>query len=242
MNPLRIFGQTTPFIPPSLDVFEKKAPRSTFFGRLPYLSFFENWFKYPFLVSSRFLVSLVVSITLAWLTVSPAYQNFAQEQLIDRYLPEIELEIKQDANTGNWLDDFLNNTTNTVTNAQQAGERKIVRTIAYETLAGEVFLLLRWVIIYLIYSALFWLLGTDIGSLEKLALQNQANLGNLSKVILNKIQAQADFLYSRQAIHPNDYQNIQALSQKALKHRQPLTDSELDYLLNFLAQTHRPGN
>jgi hypothetical protein len=238
MNPFQTLGQFTPFVPPDLAQFERKAPTSTLLGRLPYLSLFENWFKYPILVTGRAIVSIIITIFLAGLTLSPTYQTFIQENIIDRWLPQIELKIEQGSDSGNLIEDFWNNATGTFTNAKSVAEREVIRNATYQALAGESFVIVRGIVIFLLYSLLFWLFGTNISSLEKLALQRQANLGLIAKSLLHQTRKQADYWQSQRLIPPTEYQNLTQVLSKALDAKKPLSQEEIDYLCHFhLAQT-----
>lgn len=232
MNIIRLIGQFTPFVLPSLEKFEQKAPQSTIFSRLPYLSFFENWLKYPVLLLGRLIVGLLITVWLASLTLQPAYQNFVQQQ-IDSQMPSLSLQISQNNNTGNLWDDFWNNTSGTVQNAQQVLEREFWRNTVNLVLSSEAFVIFRGLVILLLYSSLFLLFGNDINSIEKKALRLQSSLGNLAKLFLLKMKDKADYLATNQLVHPQEYQQISRLIARGLGNKQNLSKQEVDYLANF---------
>lgn len=232
MQIIRLIGQFTPFISPSLDRFEKKAVQSSFLSRLPYLSFFENWAKYPVLLFGRLVLALLLTSWLTSLTLQPAYQNLVQQQL-DRYLPSLSFEIDQSTKTGNLWQDFWKNAGSTVQHSQQVLERQFWRNIVHLILVSEAFVIFRGIVIFFLYSLLFLVFGNDIGSVEKRALRFQASLGQLARSFLYKIQSQADYLFQNQLLSPQDHQKLKTLIAKGLDKRQSLSAQEIDDLSNF---------
>ncbi len=233
MNIFRTIGQFTPFISPELDTFGEKALQKTIVSNLPYFNLFENLFKYPVLVIGRLVVALIVSIFLAMLTLGESYQEVVQINIIDRFLPKIEIQITEPPQTGNFLQDWWQGVTATTQNFQAVVEREVWRNLAFQILAGEVFVVLRCFVFLVLYFSLFWVFGTNIASLEKNALQHQAMLGLLAKSILYKMQTKLNYFNLNQMLSKQESENIQKAITKCFDPKQTITKEEIEQIANF---------
>ena len=236
MNPLRLVGQFTPFIAPELEPFGQKAIAKTPFSHLPYGQFLERLAKYPGLVVGRLIVALAVCIFLSSLTLQAEYQNWVQTQIIDRFWPAINLnlELPNQSSWTNFWTDWNNSLSNLANNTKLAVERELWRKFSFEVLAGPSLVWLRGLGIFLIYSWLFWLFGTNIATLERKALQHQATLGWLAKSMLYKLQTKVNYWRMQQLGPKDSLDRLENIIHKAFQPKQTLTEEEIREISEFI--------
>lgn len=172
----------SPFFAPDMNRFYKNNYRlPNKFNKIPY----------PFLSLGRLLLSILVVYALIIISLgNPSYKEIIDREIINKNLvTPTKKPLPVDSNI-NPIQSQLDNISNTIKNevdfAIESTKITTSRYILGELFYGHLGLIIRVLLVYLVYSFLFYLFGNRISQRERKARTNMVDMTKIGQIILNK--------------------------------------------------------
>jgi hypothetical protein len=248
------FWQFTPIGKISAQTLEKKLSKDPIRLFIPTIPLPAIEIKYLGIQFGRLIFSIFLSIILSLLISSNPVQNAFEAQVIDRYLPKLELpfanlKLNLDTNTNNFDKFFSNNINNFGANLKQIGEeinsspkqienyvkREFWRRFWYNFVVGGGIIgqILRGLFFYLLISILYKNNKTDWKSLEREIAKQKFDLAKLSESILGALAQNFDKIVATNQFSSEQIQILQNLIFDP-NHNKKFTADQFELLIKAL--------
>jgi len=190
---------TTPFVSPSPKHFANRAAQQGVLGTIPvvgsvvrtvpFVGFFDDRLKYPFLTIGRFFVSLSVTIILSQLTLSQPWKDVVEVNILPVVAPApTKTEFQE---TGNFFNDNSKKLQIETEFLINQGINQLNRSSWREALSGTIALPFRFAGFYVFIYFLYLLFGNTIPQLERKYLKKSGNLADFGKDAILMLEALA---------------------------------------------------
>jgi len=217
MNWVRDIGAATPFVSPSPQRFQYNAIKDGSIGSIPglgvavktipFFGFFDDRLKYPLLVAARLIVSLVITTVIAQFTLSAAWQDVVENQIIPVIAPAPEKAAFKE--TGNFFEDSARRLQIETQFLTDQAAHLSYTSVIIESLTGTIGLPFRFVAVYLCIFLLYLVFGNTIPQQERKYLKRAGELAHLGQELVQVIVAAVNPV----TLNPQDARRLERIQQ-----------------------------
>jgi hypothetical protein len=233
---LQSLASLTPFVRPHIEIFLNNADKKGLIGKYPVIGniidvvapfkWVDNKLKYPLLTLGRVIVALLlVGSVMSYTTYNEDFKNFADQTIISRFTTK-----PKDANVPKF--DGLNGlkegiTTMVSENVRYATEstaHNLKQSILGQVLYGAIGAFPRGLIVFILWSLLFYLFGNSISQREQKAFETNRPYREIGKIFVDNFEVFNTYIQNDPKIDPKLKESISA---KISEKKAPISKEDL---------------
>jgi hypothetical protein len=234
----------TPFVRPHIEIFLNNADKKGLLGRYPIignlidvlapLKWIDNKLKYPLLTLGRILIAtLLVVAVMNYTTYNPQFKSFVDNSVITRFTQKPKpAEIPKFEGLGGLKEGVSIMVSENVRYATESTTHNFKESVLAQGLYGAIGAFPRGLLVFIIWSVLFYLLGNSIGQREQKAFETNRPYRELGKIFVDNFEVFNNYIQNDPKIDPRIKESINA---KISSNKSPISKDELMAVVSQLA-------
>lgn len=240
---LQSLASLTPFFRPHLEIFLNNADKKGLIGKYPVvgniidviapLKWIDNKLKYPLLTLGRIIIALLlVGSVMSYTTYNEDFKNFADQRIITRFTTQPKAADVPKFDGLNGLKEGITAmVSENVRFATESTAHNLKQSILAQILYGAIGAFPRGLIVFIIWSVLFYLLGNSIGQREQKAFETNRPYRELGKIFIDNFEVFNTYIQNDPKIDPKLKATITA---NINEQKTPINKEELLAVVNQL--------